>query len=214
MKRIYSIILFVLCANISIFAAGNEGKGYTKVEDLFVNIPDTLLPYATPDQREELIHMAKETPGDTAKVAHALGSYMRLLEAKANYLRLDITETSTLQIAVSEAHNRIILIYTNSAPEAESIIKAYDMEWNFIKSVDLGLTPEMFLKDSLTESEKQETLDSIEFPLYSATLTNVTDEELSLSVNLAIPMLSTEEKSKINERFYQKNVNLSIKSLN
>lgn len=123
MKRRITIISFALCCMLSAAIAQD-------MRSLFLTAPEQLLPLLPYNPRADLVDYAEA--GMAAKVNNALGGVSTLTELKSDYLLLETTASSTVQMKLLPTGNGNIICVVKSvrAEVEDSRISFYDCSWN------------------------------------------------------------------------------------
>lgn len=136
MKRKFAIMLFALCCMLSLATAQN-------MRSLFLTAPDQLLPLLPYNSRADLVDYAEANMA--AKVTNSLGGVSTLLELKNDFLLLETTASSTVQMKLLPFGNEnIVCVVKSVKAEAEdSRVFFYDSHWNRLNTDDLFTMPEI-----------------------------------------------------------------------
>lgn len=136
MKRKFAIMLFALCCMLSLATAQN-------MRSLFLTAPDQLLPLLPYNSRADLVDYAEANM--TAKVTNLLGGVSTLLELKSDFLLLEATASSTVQMKLLPFGNEnIVCVVKSVKAEAEdSRVYFYDSSWNRLSTDSFFTMPEI-----------------------------------------------------------------------
>lgn len=146
---------------LSFFVSG-AASAQSDMRNVLINMPDSLHPYLNENMRTELCDYYKM--GVTASVDNSLGETTVLEELTDTNAILQLNAKVRLSINVlhrSDSTNIICTIKTYKSSVEESEISFYDINWNSInndfglpKDIMSGVSPDFFLKDSLSEEDK------------------------------------------------------------
>ncbi len=141
MKRIAFYILFLFCLSP------------LRAQDLstaFMNMPKDLLPHLEDDGRKALVDMYLSDKD--ARLQNKMGGFTSLKKLTSDYIFLQLTERSTLEMKmlplVNDTHI-ICQVETMRGPVADSKISFFTMEWKPLDSSEmLNLVPaEWFIRE-------------------------------------------------------------------
>ncbi|MDR0835293.1 MAG: DUF3256 family protein [Tannerella sp.] len=191
MKRlIFSVLVF--------FSAGFANA--QTIADVFIKMPDEMIVQLEEAWRKDLIDLYKS--GKTASLENTMQGRSVLKKLTDNYLLLETTERSTLEMKLLPLVNNtfiVCLISTVYAPVADSRTAFYTTEWKQISTKELftPITGDWFQKeDTDTTSVKyQETKSLIYFDLIKYSL-NENDNTLTAAYTFP-EFLNEEEREKL-----------------
>lgn len=198
------MIRVIFIAIFSFFSA-NFVNAQT-IEDCFINMPDTILPYVSKDNRDVLMHFADDSKDTLGIVDTVLGGKAWISKKTSSLIVFHPTSNLDLELALvpSPTDSLICLIRTYKASEAESVVQIYDMKWNPISSVPLNRDIKAFLPDSLQQTGVDEIKSMMEFTAIKATFDS--NDVTTIILSLSCPLLSQEDKERMNSSFVQRNV--------
>ncbi|KAA6337038.1 hypothetical protein EZS27_014854 [termite gut metagenome] len=122
MKKILLLLLLILPATTSLSA--QEAK------ELFIHIPDSLMPLLTPVNREDFVDFLESNM--KAQVKNKFGNTSEMTDLTSDYIRLQVTPQSTWQMKVLAMNDTIKVICTVStacAPVCDSYIHFFTTDW-------------------------------------------------------------------------------------
>ncbi len=132
--RNYILTLFLFSA-IGAFAQG------TTMRDVFRQMPDTIVPYLTANNRLDFIDFVDSHM--EAEVTNSLGGKSKMLKLNDRYVMLELSEASSLQMRLLsvempvDSANQIICMVQNFGNEIrESKICFYSLKWRLLCSND------------------------------------------------------------------------------
>jgi hypothetical protein len=143
MKQYRLIILLCICA-LSLKAQD--------MKTLFTHMPDACLPQLETAWRKDLIDLY--LTGKEARLQNTMTGYSKLLKLTDDYLLLQVTERSTIEIKKLPLVNNtyiICMITTIEGPVADSRVTFYTTEWQPLESSGLlpPLTADWFIKEGI-----------------------------------------------------------------
>jgi hypothetical protein len=147
MKRYILMILIGLCA-----------MGGVKAQDmkaLFTNMPDALIPQLESAWRKDLIDLYAS--GKEARLQNTMGGNSKLLTLTGDYLLLQPTERTTIELKRLPLVNNtyiICMVTTLNGPAPDSRISFYSTEWQSLESESLlrPVAPVWFIKEEVDKS--------------------------------------------------------------
>lgn len=173
MKRI--CLLVILFSGLLSPIRGGE------IRDFFKEMPDSLLPLLTHANRLDLLDFAASNM--RAEVKNVYGDKTVLSALQGNYLRLDETAATTLELLLlpQRTDTLIVAVRTFKDPINQSVITVWKSDWTRLQTESFVRMPE--LKDFLvlpagkTEEERSVALGRADLPVVSA---NVDAKDASL----------------------------------
>ncbi|MDR1918414.1 MAG: DUF3256 family protein [Tannerellaceae bacterium] len=129
MKRYSLLLLFCICA---------LGIKAQDMKTLFTNMPDSYLPQLETAWRKDLIDLF--LAGKEARLQNTMTGYSRLLKLTDDYLLLQVTERSAVEMKRLPLINHtyiICMIVTVEGPVADSRVAFYTTEWQALESSNL-----------------------------------------------------------------------------
>ena len=192
------------------------------MNDVWINIPDSLMKYLNWDKRNDLV--AYYNMGAEASIPSLLDEKSILLKLTDNYISLRLNQSSTMQMALLSTDDEDSLIcmvrtYIGGTKEedgaAESVITFYDMQWNRLDNARF-LTP-LEGKDLVNRPDtmSQEQYDLLVGMAHPQMLSVEMDEtDLSLTYRLTVPMLAAKEREQLNSILLQRKLKWNGKIYN
>lgn len=101
-----------------------------EAKTVFVNMPDSLLPFLTAVNRADFIDFLESNM--KAKVENRFGNESEMTELNKNYIRIQLTPQSTWQMKIlstSDSTQVICTVATACAPVCDSSISFYTTDW-------------------------------------------------------------------------------------
>lgn len=159
------------------------------VASFFIQMPDNYLPQLEEAWRKDLVDLYQS--GKTAALDNTMGGRSTIEKMTSDYLLLQSTERSTLEIKLLPLINETYLacvVTTIKAPVADSRVEFFTLEWKPLTASDLytPVEPEWFVKDGTDRnSEKfQEALSYLDMHLIHYRLSA---DEQSLTAQYTTP---------------------------
>lgn len=174
-----SIIIFFTFISI-----GLSGHAQKQMRDVFAQLPDSVLPLMTRNNRLDCIDFIEN--GMEARVKNRFGEHVVLDSLTSDYLLLQASASSyvEMKLILQSGDTLICVNRTYLGPAEDSEVRLYDMEWNYVRTISRP-SLEHFLKkaDEIQpwQAEMADTMRMIraeaEFlPLISAALSPHTPE--------------------------------------
>lgn len=133
MKRTAVLIFVIFIVNYPLSIAHSE-----HIADVFTSMPDSILPLLTGKSRKDMVDFYNNKM--EAKVRNRFGDYAQLDTLCEQYLRLTLTEASTVEMRLLEAGDSttlVCLIQTVAAPVRDSRVRFFDSTWRLQHWVEL-----------------------------------------------------------------------------
>lgn len=158
-------LLFLLFFTVSIASQAIE-----PVAQLFVSMPDSLLPSIEVNRRKDMIDLIHA--GQKAQTATKLGGNAEMTLLQDSILSIDLSSQSKMAMRLYQTHRDdtlIALINTVYAPAGDSRVRVFNSAWDelpaskYIRSI---AKEEFFIfPDSLSKEEKKELIRPIDIYL-------------------------------------------------
>lgn len=197
--------LVVLLAVAALSASAQAGM----LRDLWVSMPDSLLPVLDKNLRIEFVDL--KDMGVRAEVKNLLGEDCVMDTLSNDYLQLTTSESSSWQMLLlpkSGNDSLLCVVRTFTGTEKESEVRFYDRQWREVNSQDMlpagvGVAEDYFKAkpDTMSEDKYRELHRAIEPQMWHVGLSA---EEKTLVYQLSLPNLSSEEKTQLNALLMQR----------
>lgn len=196
------LFLFLLLTSLNV-----QGKA---LDDFFINIPDSLLPYLKTDSRELLLKFTEENKDTLSSQPNDISGRVWLSHKSDSLIVLHTSALSEMEIAMIPMASDTLycVIKTVHGPEAESSVYIYNKVWELQQEVVLAKYARIEFADTLSQSERDELSSMIEMKMFSAKILPEAPDTLVISQNL--PTLSTEEKERFKGSKLQINVKMNL----
>lgn len=183
MKKILIIICFLTCW---------LGVSAQSLREVWIEMPDSILPYLSKSQRTELADYV-EMKAEPA-VLSTFGDSVRIERMTNNYLLLKANEVTRLEIKLLD-NNTLALVQTWMAPAAESKLSLFNLQWQPKEAV-VDYKVNIVKPDSMTDEDFADlkTLMSPRLKEYRLSADNN-----SLSVSWNYPLLSKKDVKCVTE---------------
>ena len=175
------------------------------VADLWISMPDELVPYLTLNQKKEMIECRKI--GVDSKVKNKLQGDTDIDTLSADYGKFIVSNSREIEMVKLPTKNDSILLVidTYKGPLAHSKAAFYTLEWGILPSENVvpQFQVEDFIlnSDTLTAAEQEEILSICSHPLYSYSYDKSTGR---LIVKLSLPSVTLDDKKRIEEKSCKK----------
>ena len=183
MKKILIIICFLTCW---------LGVSAQSLREVWIEMPDSILPYLSKSQRTELADYV-EMKAEPA-VLSTFGDSVRIERMTNNYLLLRANEATRLEIKLLD-NNTLALVQTWMAPAAESKLRLFNLQWQPKEAV-VAYKVNIVKPDSMSDEDFADlkTLMSPRLKEYRLSADNN-----SLSVSWNYPLLSKKDVKRVTE---------------
>ena len=183
MKKILIIICFLTCC---------LGVSAQSLREVWIEMPDSILPYLSKSQRTELADYV-EMKAEPA-VLSTFGDSVRIERMTNNYLLLKANEATRLEIKLLD-NNTLALVQTWMAPAAESRLRLFNLQWQPKEAV-VEYKANIVKPDSMSDEDFSDlkTLVSPRLKEYRLSADNN-----SLSVSWNYPLLSKKDVKRVTE---------------
>lgn len=178
MKK-YVILLFAILGIIQV--------GAQNMREIWINMPDSIIPYINKSQRTELadyVNMSMK-----AEVQNKLSDTTRIEKLTDNYILVHLNNVSRLEIKLLD-NSHIAMVQTWNAPVAESKLSLFSKNWES-KTLNLNTNAIFEKTDSMSQKRYGEILELTKDIMCEMKL-SAADNNLMLIYSA--PLLSNAEK--------------------
>ena len=169
---------------------------------MFIDMPDTIMPYITHDQRVDMVNMRIIDAQTPATVKSVFRSDVSLTELTNDRLTVECGQfqyTLTRLRGKEDGDTLFCELCTVSSVRATTSCHIYDSHWNYVRSIDFA---DLVSHLSCYTDEEAERLRQIDFPVVEVTV----DGDVSiLFLDVRDPLPYKDEKGK-NDVLLQRNV--------
>lgn len=183
MKKILIIICFLTCW---------LGVSAQSLREVWIEMPDSILPYLSKSQRTELADYV-EMKAEPA-VLSTFGDSVRIERMTNNYLLLRANEATRLEIKLLD-NNTLALVQTWMAPAAESKLSLFNLQWQPKEAV-VDYKANIVKPDSMSDEDFSD-LKTLMFPRLKEYRLSADNNSLSVSWNY--PLLSKKDVKRVTE---------------
>lgn len=159
---------------ISAIATALVSQAAEPAAQLFVSMPDSLVPSIEVNRRKDLIDLFHA--GQKAQVTTRLGGTAQMTELQENHLVLSLSEQSQMALHLYTTHDNdtlVALVNTVYAPAGDSRIRFFNSAWRELpasKYIELPTRDDFFLfPDSLSKVQREELMQATEICLIEYT---------------------------------------------
>ena len=177
MKKIFVIICCLACS-LSISAQS--------LREIWIEMPDSIVPYLTKSQRTELVDYIKMNV--TPVVKNTFGDSTFIKKMTKDYLKVSLNKNTQLEIKILDPSS-FALVETWNGPVAESKLRIYDYQWK-ARNITLPETFSVQRPDTMSNSAYAD-LCSIMTPRLQEL--HFSDMDNFLLVDYNFPLLSKED---------------------
>lgn len=190
MRQIVIYIIVFLLSTLKINAKN--------MADMFLTMPDTLMPYIEKEQRVDLINMKNIDPSTSAKLSTIF----------KNDIEINTLSDSRIEITVGKLHYDIVrlssketdslycMLCTVHTPLQQTTCTVYDKEWKLLYQLDF----EKEIKSALNKNENDICLfEKMELPIIKAKLN---DDNISLDIEIkdGLPLKDNDKNEAVLQR--------------
>ena len=183
MKKILIIICFLTCW---------LGISAQSLREVWIEMPDSILPYLSKSQRTELADYV-EMKAEPA-VLSTFGDSVRIERMTNNYLLLKANEATRLEIKLLD-NNTLALVQTWMAPAAESKLSLFNLQWQPKEAV-VDYKANIVKPDSMSDEDFSD-LKTLMFPRLKEYRLSADNNSLSVSWNY--PLLSKKDVKRVTD---------------
>lgn len=165
------------------FTVSIASQAIEPVAQLFVSMPDSLLPSIEVNRRKDMIDL--KHAGQKAQTATKLGGNAEMALLQDSLLSIDLSSQSKMAMRLYQTHRDdtlIVLINTVYAPAGDSRVRVFNSAWDELpasKYIRPIAKEEFFIfPDSLSKEKRKELIRPID--IYLSTYTFETDGSLKV----------------------------------
>lgn len=145
-------LLLAICLLLSL-----NGVNAQDMAALFTAMPDQYIPQLETAWRKDLIDLYNA--GKEAKLKNTMEGFSTLKKLTADYLSIQITDNSTVEIKrLPLVNNTYIICVVNTVygPVADSRVSFFTTEWKPLESADLftAVTPQWFIREGVDQKDE------------------------------------------------------------
>lgn len=203
--------LFITICSVLLTATGLAQK---TIKDVFMAMPDSIIPYINAAQRAELCKFSGA--GDTLKIKSALNGEVFIDSISNTFARIMLNSATDLQLKLlpaSDSAQIICAVKTLRKPVADSSIKFYTTGWSVINGTfglpDRNDTEAMLdcltaRPDTMSNDRYDELRRKIEPVIVSIDIANSGSD---FTYRLSLPLLNKKEQDEMKAIIKQKSFN-------
>lgn len=194
MKKFFIFILFTL--HFSLFASFAQ----LRMRDMFASMPDSMLAMMTKNDRLDCIDFIENNM--KASVRNKLDQYVELKQLTADYLLLETSELSRVEMKMISQSDSTCLLYvvrTYCGAAADSYVECFNQDWQPVQHVCSRPSVEAFFPSLPTE--QNDALQGALLSLQDLTLLQgrLSADTPTLTWKIALDELSKDEKKAAQE---------------
>lgn len=190
MKHLFILLIWI--ASTSTLCA-------QEMKQLFINLPDSIAPLLTKVNREDCVDFLDSNM--KAEVKNRFGKPSELKELTSDYLFLQMTEQSSLQLKLlplNDSVNIVCALFTACAPACDSDIRFYTTDWkrlNRANFISLPGVEEFFLPTDSVDATFLALQKELDMHLFQAVLSF---DKQELTIQYTTPdYLAKEQREKL-----------------
>lgn len=180
---------------VSLLVSVLSAKAQT-ADVMFVNMPDSIFPYLTKDQRQELVSLRNVDASTPAVLRSALNCSVSMTYLDAERLTVEVDSTVVMEIArqpVSGADSVFCMLTTVATPERDTQADIYDKDWNRAGEVPLADISLVQRPDTMGENAFSELTKLIEIKIVEAHFVDAS----TIAVKQNVPLVSRDERKRL-----------------
>ena len=186
-----------------------------KVDELWQEMPDSLMPYMDQQARSQLVSYYN-IDKIWAKLVSSFDEVVEVNKLTDNYMNVSLGEMANLQMALLTTDTKDSLLcmvktYCGGTEEerrpSESVIAFYNMKWQKMDNAQflVSVKPsELIRKPAAMEQMKYQELLKLANP--KMMVMEMDEKDLSLTLSLTFPMLSAEDEKMLDPILLQKKI--------
>lgn len=203
MKRTIYTLLFIL---LSVTTGSSKN-----IKDMWLSMPDTIIPYLTNNHRIELIDYWNMNVSPDVK--NNLGGTTKLDTITSDYLQISVNSSTVFQmkmISINGEDSVLCLLKTYGEEYKESTLDIYNQEWKKLNTFDFN--NKNWANTYLTKPDTMSNERFNEIKLYAdpvmiyAELSPTND---SIKTSISVPLLRKEELKALKEESHEVNYPIS-----
>lgn len=207
MKKITLAIFIYL---FSLTAVANN------IEELFINMPDSIVPYLNMNIRTEMVDKYKNKTH--LETNNLLDGNSLIKEITGNHIDIQLNKATSLSIAKlekSDSTKILCLIKSYGNPAIESNISFYTSDWKVIRNNDFGLpdfSDGKLMREMLTcrpDTMSEEKFKEIKRTIEPAMVTASFSDDNTIKIFINCPVLNKEENKALEAIKKQKSLKWS-----
>lgn len=166
------------------------------MHDLLREMPDSLLPSLTKNNRLDLVDFAESKM--TAEVTNIFGEKVRLDTLTTDFLHLTLSDVSSVELKMKSADTSLpdsadAVVCMVETVSGESCVRLFTSKWTLLKQIELPVPP-LHFADSLSLEERSNIAVIYESALLKASLS---PDDNTLTVTPSVPLLTEEEQHRL-----------------
>lgn len=190
----YCIISIILFLGLSSVKARN-----VTMRDVFKQMPDTLLPYLSHNNKLDLIDFFDSNM--KAEVNNALDGHSLLTQLTHNYIRLELSSASVLEMLIlpstkelpDSSKHVVCMVMTFGDSIKESTVRFYTSKWNILH-MNNPISPELIKQLSNSDTTETQQFANAE-SIFAVAKLSPTEEVMT--VTITTPPIPVEDKRPI-----------------
>lgn len=188
MKKIFLLFTFALTVS--------EGFAQVRMRDVFAELPDSVFPLMTRNNRLDCIDFIENNM--EARVKNKFDEPVMLDTLTADYLLIHTSKKSYVEMKfVSHGSDTLICVNrTYLGPVEDSEVRLYNMDWKYLRTVSRPETKEFFKSKDQISPWKPEMADTMRMVRAEAEFLPLIKAKLSPEADGICWMLQTKEFSK------------------
>lgn len=195
MKKIFlpAILIFAISAGLNARSV--------KMSDVFRQMPDTLLPYLSQNNRLDMIDF--KASGMDADIMNGFDEHTRLNVLTDNYMNMTLSQASSLElklldatVALPDSADCIVcVVHTVGTDRKSSTVKFYTSRWTELAAIPCPLPDEAKAFIARPDTMGAADFEKLEQSVYPVVAyANLSEVDDTLTIGLSLPAVTEEEK--------------------
>lgn len=194
----------ILLSALMLAAANGLNAQSVTMRDVFSQMPDTVLPYLSHNNRLDLVDFMES--GMEADVTNGFDEHTRMTALTSDYAKVSLSPASSLEMKLlhtaetlpDSAGHILCVVYTMVAEVASSTVRFYTSRWMALADV-----PDPIAEYAGTLLSRPDTMGVDEFNSLKLSLSpiiiraNLSETEETLTMSISPSVFSEEEKNKV-----------------
>lgn len=184
--------------------AANAHLKAQKINDLWLSMPDSMMPSVSRESRKEMLNHALLGFGRTVK--NKFEEPVRIDSMATDFIRVTLSASEQWQLLLLPGESQepvVCQVKTFYGPAAESSITLYNKVWEKVGEYRPSWENFLAHPDTLSDDDYQALCNRITPIIYQAVWNGTTQ---TMQLNLSLPFLTREDQEKIQPLILQRNL--------
>ncbi|MGM9704666.1 MAG: DUF3256 family protein [Prevotella sp.] len=189
-------LLITVCSLFFLHASALQMK------DLWMSIPDSIMPHINQTIREELLHIAENNT--LSETNNLLGEKMRVDTLTSNYMAVNMSQSLFLQMRLlptTDGDSILCVVRTYGTMVKESMVSLYKTDWTKISDLKFDINEFVQKPDTMQTDKYDELILKLDPYIFSASLSSNDD---TLTVIPSAANVTTDDIKSLKDIFLQR----------